>query len=163
MSSAGDYPRGMWNYFHMNIEELQKLVADGVARSDVSERRASIKSTGSQDTVRTIKKGSMPAFDRAIKLLRSLGYRVDISGHDLPAPSRENDNEEILHCHFAAALGLSADASAPEILAAVIELRERAARAAEADARWREVREGLDAIRKDLVGAYKKGIISAKK
>lgn len=94
----------------------------------------------------------MPGFDSAVRLLAVLGYQIDIydEGRDF-----EKHNNENQYCAFAAALGLSPDASADEILAAIEGLRARADRAAEADARWSEVRDALRELR-DLVGTSEK-------
>ncbi len=89
----------------------------------------------------------MPGFDSAVRLLKELGYQIDIYDENRDTQKHNIKNQ---YCAFAAALGLSADASAAEILAAIEDLRARADRAAEADARWSEVRDALRELR-DLV------------
>ena len=67
-------------------------------------------------------------------------------------PPRDNNflNKEPAYSGIAKILGLSSEASANEMLAAAASLAERAARVDEDAARWREIREALSAIQREL-------------
>ena len=88
----------------------------------------------------------MPPLDRAIRLADTLGLEFYIG----PPRDTADLNNQPDYSEIAPALGLPPEASADEILASIALLAERAARAGEDAARWREVREALAAIQDDL-------------
>lgn len=113
----------------MEIEQLQALIREGLETTGLSERQASLRSTGSAEFIYGIKKGSMPSFDRACKLLKTLNLEFHI-GPPPPLPPE-----------IAAALKLPTEADIPAAVMAIAKLTEAAARvpAREMDALRREI------------------------
>ena len=63
---------------YMDIEKLQRLIA----KSHLSDRQISLQSGQREDFVHDIKKGVKPAFDSVFRLLKVLGYKVDLTPDD---------------------------------------------------------------------------------
>lgn len=94
------------------------------------------------------KDGHCPSLDRAEEICGALGLELRIG----PPRGAENQNIEFDYSDFAAALGLPASASADEILAELAALADRAKRAGEGAAGWREIRKAMADIRREISG-----------